>query len=144
MVAVEGKYADETAANATDLSGLIGAIERGPVPITAYCGLCCNCNRNQAFEVVAGDSYCGTSYYNLWGPSRESSYPEPGETAYAHCRRKCQEKEGCTAFEYNFKGNEGYKCFTYTDGKADQDWNNPQDENWITCLYYENGEKWHA
>ena len=77
---------------------------------------------------------CGEDYFcsiaNIDGEGKEASYPGEG---IENCRTECDNRDGCTSFEYNHGSDEDYKCQTYTGS-----WDNVQDEDqcvtWTTCL----------
>ena len=60
---------------------------------------------------------CGYSYVSkdMDGTGKKFIYPGKG---VKNCAAACKEREGCTGFEYNVGGNEGYKCGTYTGGAS--------------------------
>merc|ERR1739845_158535 len=51
---------------------------------------------------------------------------------------ECMERDGCTGFEYNNIGNEGYKCGTYTGGASNlasgSGVRKGVHANWQTCV----------
>ena len=59
----------------------------------------------------------------------------PGEGIEA-CATICNERPGCTSFEYNFVANEGYSCVTYTGGSSNlKNERNPTKHNqWVSCV----------
>jgi len=65
----------------------------------------------------ACDSICGCGYrftnLNVDGEGKEWSNPGQG---IENCAAACSARRGCTAFEYNFRGDAGYACGTYTGG----------------------------
>ena len=50
---------------------------------------------------------------DISGDGKEWSHPGEG---IENCAKVCDQRKGCTSFEYNSGGNENYKCGTYTAG----------------------------
>ena len=77
------------------------------------------------------DPKCGCGYHftasNLSGEGKNFSYPGEG---VANCAKVCNERPGCTSFEYN---HEDYKCGTYTGGDKNTQ-ESVQNEGWTSCL----------
>merc|ERR1719410_465519 len=65
------------------------------------------------------DNTCGCGYEftpkDIDGTGKEFSFPSEG---IENCRNECFDRNGCTGFEYNFMGNEDFKCGTYTGGAS--------------------------
>ena len=75
---------------------------------------------------------CGYAYYagNMDGEGKQ--FTSPGE-GVENCRYTCDQRSGCTGFEYNDSGSENYKCATYTGGE-DNLKSDIKVEGWISCL----------
>ena len=80
------------------------------------------------------DPRCGCGYVltgsNLGGESKRFSYPGRG---VAKCAKACNERPGCTSFEYNHGGAENYKCATYAKGDKNIE-QGGQLQGWTSCL----------
>ena len=87
-----------------------------------------------SFIKLGCDQTCGCGYtytdLNVDGDGKEWSYPGKG---IWKCADVCSKREGCTSFEYNHEGTEGYKCGTYTAGR-DNVQDRPQKSDWTTCI----------
>ena len=88
---------------------------------------------NNIFLSEDCDSNCGCGYHqiteNLDGEGKDFSFPGQG---VENCAEACNQRSGCTSFEYNHGGNENYKCGTYNGGN-----NNivgTQLEQWTSCI----------
>ena len=77
---------------------------------------------------------CGTGFelvaMNLDGTGKLFSYPGQG---IENCARECNNRKGCTGFEYNHAGNEKYKCATYTGGDSNLK-TTGQSSSWTSCI----------
>ena len=63
---------------------------------------------------------------------RVSSFPDVFKTGgFANCAEECNQRDGCTSYEYNHDGNENYKCFTYT--SFQENVGGTQDASWTSC-----------
>merc|ERR1712179_513936 len=85
---------------------------------------------------VVGNFLCGTflggnSIGDLSGSSKRFSYPGEG---IEKCEQACLDRSGCTGFEYNHGGDEGYKCGTYTGGMSDVQ-EGSQSSSWTSCVH---------
>ena len=58
-------------------------------------------------------------------------FTSPGE-GVENCKAVCNERIGCTGFEYNESGSQNYGCGTYTGG--DSNLQGAQVEGWISCV----------
>jgi len=83
-------------------------------------------------KVTCGDCGSGFSYtvQDLDGSTKE--WPNPGE-GIANCRFACLTRSGCTGFEYNHDGDEGYGCGTYTGLTSSFKQSDNQKSTWISC-----------
>jgi len=79
-------------------------------------------------------SDCGDDFRytpnNLDGSSKEWSNPGQG---IENCRNACRNRSGCTGFEYNNGGDEGYKCGTYTGHTSSFEQSDSQTSSWTSC-----------
>jgi len=80
------------------------------------------------------DLECGSGFTHTWldlgGWTKEFSTPGEG---IENCRNACLGRIGCTGFEYNHGGEEGYKCGTYTGGYSSIEKDYQQD-SWWSCI----------
>jgi len=95
--------------------------------------LFCGCFQSALSEC---DSICGCDYQfstlDVGGTGKEWSFPGEG---IENCAAECSNRPGCTSFEYNYKGDEDYKCGTYTGGEDNMDGVRKGDGlNWQTCV----------
>lgn len=73
-------------------------------------------------RVISGcDSICGCGYQfttlDVEGPDSDKEWTYPGE-GIENCANECNQREGCTSFEYNHEGNWDYRCATFTGGQS--------------------------
>ena len=104
-------------------------------------------NSSQGLETVSRTPRrdrpaCASGYqqksHNLDGVGKQFSHPGEGTE---NCAKVCDERPGCTSYEYNHGGNEDFKCGTYTGGKKNIR-NQDQLRGWTTCIRKDNaGEK---
>ena len=77
---------------------------------------------------------CGSGFTytssDLGGSTKVFSSPGEG---IENCRNACLDRSGCTGFEYNHGGDEGYKCGTYT-GFFDFIEEDSQKSSWTSCI----------
>ena len=77
---------------------------------------------------------CGSGFTyissDLGGSTRVFSSPGEG---IENCRNACLDRTGCTGFEYNHAGDEGYKCGTYTGGDSSIE-DDSQHSSWTSCI----------
>ena len=59
-------------------------------------------------------------------------FTSPGK-GVEKCRDTCDQRVGCTGFEYNRSGSENYKCATFTGGDNNLK-SNVKVEGWISCV----------
>ena len=63
------------------------------------------------------DDACGCGYkyvkFDLDGVGKWIFKPGKG---IENCRKECDNRAGCTSFEYDHDGNQNYECKTYIDG----------------------------
>ena len=63
-----------------------------------------------------------------------------GSGSIENCEQACENRSGCTGFEYNHGGDENFKCGTYTGGDSDilsnNSWSSDgyQKSTWTTCI----------
>ena len=62
-------------------------------------------------------------------------WTELGEAGIGNCEAACNDRSGCTAFEYNHAGEENYKCGTYTGDWSDIVTTNTGGNAWSTEGY---------
>ena len=70
------------------------------------------------------------------GDSKNTSKPGQG---IEKCKAECDDREGCTSFEYNHTGEEEYECKTYTNGDADVVSTQAQGYHWTSCISHIQG-----
>jgi len=63
-------------------------------------------------------------------------WPQNPTLDAAGCARMCNERNGCTSFEFNKAGNENYKCGTYTGGSSNIQ-SSLQSDQWLSCAKQE-------
>lgn len=84
-------------------------------------------------QTIGCDSKCGCGYTyyagNMDGAGKE--FTSPGE-GVENCKTVCNERSGCTGFEYNESGSQNYGCGTYTGG--DSNLQGAQVDGWISCV----------
>ena len=77
---------------------------------------------------------CGSGFTytssDLDGWTKEFTFPGEG---IENCRNACLDRTGCTGFEYNHAGDEGYKCGTYTGGDSSIE-DKIQKSSWTSCI----------
>merc|ERR1712226_574278 len=83
--------------------------EGGSNPLRWRCSLCCP---DSTCDAVCG---CGFSYTPEGLDGTGKTFTNPGE-GIDNCATDCRARDGCTSFEYNHEGDEGFLCGTYTGG----------------------------
>jgi len=77
---------------------------------------------------------CGTGYMcttlDIDGEGKEASYPGAG---IENCMEECNNRDGCTSYEYNHGSDENYKCQTYTGGESNIQ-SDDQCVTWTSCI----------
>jgi len=76
---------------------------------------------------------CGYKYmaFDFGGIGKQFSNPGQG---IDKCAAVCDKRRGCTGFEYNFVGDQGYKCGTYAGGSGNIIQGSSQSSKWISCI----------
>jgi len=97
------------------------ATETGSNPLRTSCAYCCP-------ECASGFTYTSS---NLGGNTKSFSYPDPA--SFENCAKACTSLTGCTGYEYNIGGDEGYKCGTYTGGDSSI-MSDSQLDTWTSCI----------
>ena len=89
---------------------------------------------------IVCDRTCGCGYNKiqsaLEGDSKNTSKPGQG---IEKCKAECDDREGCTSFEYNHTGEEEYECKTYTNGDGDVVSTRAQGYHWTSCISHIQG-----
>ena len=87
-------------------------------------------NCPEGYDTVAQD---------LYGPGKKVSQPDPDPNrSLQQCADICNDRSGCTGFEYSNGPYKPGKCLTYTGGDSDIiDVNLDRDQadsNWFSCI----------
>jgi len=86
------------------------------------------------FSKCKGKCPAGYQYTSKDIDGKGKSWSFPGK-GVQKCAAVCNRRRGCTGFEYNWKGNERYKCGTYTGGKSNLKGRRTGGHtNWNTCV----------
>ena len=75
---------------------------------------------------------CGFSYTPEGLDGTGKTFTNPGE-GIDNCATDCRARDGCTSFEYNHEGDEGFLCGTYTGG-SDNLRPSGQKSTWTSCV----------
>ena len=79
---------------------------------------------------------CPSGFKNIANDLNGSQeFTELGEADITKCEAACNDRSGCTAFEFNHAGEENYKCGTYTGGVSDILTINTGGNSWSTEGY---------
>ena len=79
---------------------------------------------------------CPSGFKNIANDlSGSQEFTELGEADITKCEAACNDRSGCTAFEFNHAGEENYKCGTYTGGVSDILTINTGGNSWSTEGY---------
>merc|ERR1711874_276825 len=87
------------------------------------CSLCCTTECPSGFKNIANDL------------NGSQEFTELGAEDITKCEAACNDRSGCTAFEFNHAGEENYKCGTYTGGVSDILTINTGGNSWSTEGY---------